>query len=322
MRHGLGGISSFLFSLHVRTLEIRRLTYWGQDAIFDNMTHAKWSRAFLPKTLGSRNLLAQLSPADAPFFILLSSITGIIGNTAQANYASGNTFEDALAQYARSHLSIAATSIDVGLVADSSHFTATGGFGELENYLHKYQHGWAGLQTSQEELRVVLKAVMRGSTADGQKVPAQLVLGLGDRLVREPGSAGFERDRKFELRMVSPEGNAAGGEGQENGVSVGERLGTATTIGEAAMAVEDNLKGHIAVDTGIDFDEVDGQKPLPEFGGAFFPPPRFFSSLIFLLLSLILMMMLTYIASNSGLPQGRRDAEPHPEGDWERCLRL
>ncbi|KAL8753206.1 MAG: hypothetical protein Q9184_005490 [Pyrenodesmia sp. 2 TL-2023] len=235
-----------------------------EDAIFDNMTHAKWSRAFLPKTHGSRNLLAQLSPADAPFFILLSSITGIIGNTAQANYASGNTFEDALAHYARSHLSIAATSIDVGLVADSSHFTATGGFGELESYLHKYQHGWAGLQTSQEELRVVLKAVMRGSTANGQKVPAQLVLGLGDRLVREPGSAGFKRDRKFELRVVSSEGKA--GEGQENGVSVSERLGAVTTIGEASTVVEDSLKGHIAVDTGIDVDEVDGQKPLPEFG--------------------------------------------------------
>ncbi|KAL8881535.1 MAG: hypothetical protein Q9192_007777, partial [Flavoplaca navasiana] len=153
-----------------------------EDAIFDNMTYAKWSKAFLPKTQGSRNLLAQLSAADTPFFILLSSITGIIGNTAQANYASGNTFEDALAQYAREHLSIAATSIDVGLVADSSHFTATGGFGELESYLHKYQHGWVGLQTSQEELRVVLKAVMRGSTADGGQIPAQLVLGLGDKL--------------------------------------------------------------------------------------------------------------------------------------------
>ncbi len=240
------------------------------------MTYAKWSRAFLPKTQGSRNLLAQLSPDDAPFFILLSSITGIIGNTAQANYASGNTFEDALAHYARRHLSIAATSIDVGLVADSSHFTATGGFGELENYLHKYQHGWAGLQTSQEELRVVLKAVMRGSTADGQQVPAQLVLGLGDRLVREPGSAGFERDRKFELRVVSPGVNA--GQGQADGVSVGERLGAVTMIGEAATVVEENLKRHIAVDTGIDVDEVDGQKPLPEFGGMFFLPFLFFPS--------------------------------------------
>lgn len=264
---------------------MRRLTY-RQDAIFDNMTYAKWSRAFLPKTQGSRNLLAQLSPAEAPFFILLSSITGIIGNTAQANYASGNTFEDALAHYARTHLSIAATSIDVGLVSDSSHFTSTGEFGELESYLHKYQHGWTGLQTSLEELRVVLKAVMRGSTADGQEVPAQLVLGVGDGLVREDDQSGFERDRKFELRVVSAESKA--GESREKGVGVGEKLSTATTLGEASAIVEESFKAQIAAAIGVDVDEVDGQKPLPEFGGEF---PEFFpwslNSSSFLLLFLI-----------------------------------
>ncbi|KAL8990013.1 MAG: hypothetical protein Q9169_008229, partial [Polycauliona sp. 2 TL-2023] len=242
-----------------------------EDAIFDNMTHTKWSRAFLPKTHGSRNLLAQLQPtsSSSPFFILLSSITGIIGNTAQANYASGNTFEDALAHHARTHLSIAATSIDVGLVADSSHFTAAGGFGELDTYLHKYQHGWKGLQTSQQELRTVLKAVMRGATADGRAIPAQLVLGLGDKLVREPGSGsgGFERDRKFELRVVRGAAGASGGGGKEDGgVSVGVQLEAVTTMGEASAVVEDNLKGQISADTGIEVDEVDGQKPLPEFG--------------------------------------------------------
>lgn len=78
------------------------------------MTYNKWCRAFVPKTRGSRNLLAQLWPGDEPFFILPSSITGIIGNTPQSNYAAGNTFEDALAQHTRHHLGIRATGIDVG----------------------------------------------------------------------------------------------------------------------------------------------------------------------------------------------------------------
>lgn len=238
-----------------------------QDTIFDNMTHAKWSRAILPKTHGSRNLLAQLSPADGPFFILLSSITGIIGNTAQANYASGNTFEDALAHYARTHLSIPATSIDVGLVSDSSHFTSAGEFGNLDNYLHKYQHGWTGLQTSLEELRVVLQAVMRGSTAGGEEVPAQLVLGLGDGLVREDGTTGFERDRKFDLRVVRRGNNA--GEGREERATVGEKLSKATTLGEASAVVEESFKAQIAAAIGVIIDEVDGQKPLFEYGGRF-----------------------------------------------------
>ncbi|KAK2739800.1 Type I Iterative PKS [Onygenales sp. PD_40] len=235
-----------------------------EDTIFDNMTHDKWSRAILPKTHGSKNLLAQLSPADSPFFILLSSITGIIGNTAQANYASGNTFEDALAHYARSHLSIPATSIDVGLVSDSSHFTTAGEFGDLENYLHKYQHGWSGLQTSLKELRVVLEAVMRGSTANGQKIPAQLVLGLGDRLVREPGTTGFERDRKFDLRVISARNST--GKGGDAGESIGEKLRKATSLAEAAAAIEQSFKEEVGRAIGVDVAEIDVQKQLPEFG--------------------------------------------------------
>ncbi|KAK0701130.1 hypothetical protein B0T21DRAFT_405823 [Apiosordaria backusii] len=237
-----------------------------EDGIFDNMTHSKWNRAFAPKTTGSRNLLAQLWPGDdKPFFILLSSITGVIGNTAQANYASGNTFEDALALWARTHLGIPATSIDVGLVADSSHLTNAGEFGDLEGYLHRYSHGWAGLQTTLEELRVVLKAVIRGRIADGGDVPAQLVLGLGDNLARDENSAGFARDRKFELRVVRSERGGADGSGAKT-EKIGERLSRATTISEAAAAVEEFIKAQIAVAIGVDVGEVDAQKPLPEFG--------------------------------------------------------
>ncbi|KAL2140167.1 hypothetical protein VTI28DRAFT_4183 [Corynascus sepedonium] len=235
-----------------------------EDGIFDNMTHAKWAKAFAPKSAGSRNLLAQLWPGDKPFFVLLSSITGVIGNTAQANYASGNTFEDALARFARSHLGIPATSIDVGLVADSSHFTESGEFGNLEGYLHRYSHGWAGLQTTLEELRIVLQSVIRGATADGDDVPAQLVLGLGDSLVRDDSATGFQRDRKFELRLVRPEsgGDEAGGKSE----SIGEKLSNATSLAEGAAAVEDYLKAQIAAAIGVEVSEVDSQKPLPEFG--------------------------------------------------------
>lgn len=265
------GIIQCAMVLEVSCLTTSRAAYMPkltkQDTIFENMTHAKWSRAFLPKTRGSRNLLAQLWPADDPFFVLLSSITGVIGNTAQANYASGNTFEDALAHHARAHLGIRATSIDVGLVSDSSHFTASGDFGDLDSYLHKYQHGWTGLQTSLEELQVALMAVMRGSTADGGSIPAQFVLGLGDKLVRNPGSTGFERDRKFDLRVVQPDGLATDAGTKEE--SVGEKLSKATSLAEAAAAVEMSLKKQIAASIGVGIDEVDAQRPLPDFGGKF-----------------------------------------------------
>ncbi|KAH7080817.1 hypothetical protein FB567DRAFT_475401 [Paraphoma chrysanthemicola] len=241
-----------------------------EDAIFDNMTHGQWQRAFTPKTRGSRNLLNQLvlhRPDDEtkPFFILLSSITGVIGNTAQANYAAGNTFEDALAHHALVHRNIAATSIDVGLVADSSHFTAEGEFGDLEGYLHRYSHGWRGLRTSLEELRIVLAALM-SRAQNSEPAPAQLVLGLGDGLIRRPGTVGFQHDKKFELRVAKLEQTAADGGGAGNSESLAEQLGKATSLEEAAAAVEADVKAQVAAAIGVAVDEVDAQRPLFDFG--------------------------------------------------------
>ncbi|KAI4255610.1 MAG: hypothetical protein LQ352_002498 [Teloschistes flavicans] len=234
-----------------------------EDGIFDNMSFAQWRHAIEPKTKGSRNLLANIWPGDKPFFILLSSITGIIGNTAQANYASGNTFEDALAHHARTHLSINATSIDVGLVSDSSHFTAAGEFGDLASYLGRYQHGWQGLQTNLKELGVVMRAIMRGSTTDGQSAPAQVVLGLGDRIEHNESTGGFSRDKKFELRVVKIGNEGGDGKAKQD---VGTRLSNATTMVEAAAAVEENIKGLVAAAMGVLLEEVDGQKPLYDYG--------------------------------------------------------
>jgi acyl transferase domain-containing protein/NADPH:quinone reductase-like Zn-dependent oxidoreductase/NADP-dependent 3-hydroxy acid dehydrogenase YdfG len=237
-----------------------------EDSIFENMSFSQWHRAIQPKTKGSRNLLANIWPGENPFFILLSSITGVIGNPAQANYASGNTFEDALAHHARTHLGINATSIDVGLVSDSTHFTSAGEFGDLENYLGRYQHGWRGLQTNLEELSVVMRTIMRGSTTNGQgALPAQVVLGLGDHIpYNESSTGGFSRDKKFELRVVKT-GNQAG-EGKTK-QDVGTLLSNATSMAEAAAAVEDNIKNLVAAAMGVSIDEVDAQKPLYDYGG-------------------------------------------------------
>ncbi|KAF9630952.1 hypothetical protein BFW01_g1824 [Lasiodiplodia theobromae] len=240
-----------------------------QDSIFDNMGWEKWNGAFEPKTRGSWNLLNALSSSSAakssgkqPFFILLSSITGIIGNTAQANYAAGNTFEDALARHARTRLGVAATSVDVGLVTDSSHFTAAGEFGELDGYINRYSHGWKGLKTTVPELLVIAAALMRDAAA-----PAQLVLGLADNLVRRPAAGGFQNDRKFELRIsrATAADEGSGGDGAKKAATA-DLLAQAATLAEATAVVEEDIKVQIAAAVGVAVDEVDAQRPLFDFG--------------------------------------------------------
>ncbi|OJJ02001.1 hypothetical protein ASPVEDRAFT_887593 [Aspergillus versicolor CBS 583.65] len=260
---GVAKVFSAIKARGSRIAGVIQLAMVLDDSIFDNMSFDQWRRAIEPKTKGSRNLLANIWPDDGSFFILLSSITGVIGNTAQANYAAGNTFEDALAHHARHHLGINATSVDVGLVTDSAHFTTAGEFGDLDGYLGRYQHGWRGLQTTLDELGVVLRAIMRGSTTDGQDLPAQVILGLEDRITHNKSTGGFTRDKKFELRIADPGSQASDGNDKQD---VGTLLASAATLAEAAAVVEENIKGLVAIAMGVSVDDVDGQKPLYDYG--------------------------------------------------------
>ena len=84
------------------------------------MTLTRYYQALDPKIRGSQNLhdFFQQSLGQLDFFVMLSSLGGILGNPSQANYCIGNTFQDALAHHRASHGS-PALSIDVGKVVDA-----------------------------------------------------------------------------------------------------------------------------------------------------------------------------------------------------------
>jgi len=78
------------------------------------MTYMQWERTIRSKCHTSWNL-HNLLPNDLDFFILLSSLTAILGNPAQSNYSAGCTFQDALARYRICHQQ-KALSINLGLM--------------------------------------------------------------------------------------------------------------------------------------------------------------------------------------------------------------
>ncbi|KAH8754369.1 polyketide synthase PksG, partial [Diaporthe sp. PMI_573] len=87
------------------------------DDMLSNMTVSQFHRALRPKYAGSWNL-HDLLPRNMDFMIFLSSLCGIVGNPAQANYAAGNTYQDALAR-CRVMSGQKAVAIDLGLVAEA-----------------------------------------------------------------------------------------------------------------------------------------------------------------------------------------------------------
>jgi acyl carrier protein len=83
------------------------------------MSHADYHAALSSKVTGTSNLHTVSLETKQPIssFIMLSSISGVIGQKGQANYAGGNAFEDAFAEHRRA-LGLPAISINLGPIED------------------------------------------------------------------------------------------------------------------------------------------------------------------------------------------------------------
>lgn len=84
------------------------------------MTLTEYHEAFGCKVQGTWNLhnAAESLGLNLDFFTLLSSISGVVGNRGQANYAAANVFLDAFAEYRRAR-GQAACSVDLGVIEDA-----------------------------------------------------------------------------------------------------------------------------------------------------------------------------------------------------------
>ncbi|KDN63810.1 putative PKSN polyketide synthase for alternapyrone biosynthesis protein [Colletotrichum sublineola] len=191
------------------------------DSMFSNMTMDQWRAATGPKIQGSWNLhkLATRLSSDGAgddreggggldFFILMSSVSGVIGNSAHADYCAGNTFEDALAHFRRANGLPGTTSLNIGLVSDSSHFGkgSMESYGNVDKYLAKFGH-LAPVTVTTEEVLASVKMVLARSKSSGPAAwhnPAQLVVGISNRIPRhEDMLNAWPMDRKFDHRAVS-----------------------------------------------------------------------------------------------------------------------
>ena len=94
------------------------------------MTVEEYHTAIEAKVQGTWNLHraseeVELQKQSLDFFTLLSSVSGVIGNKGQANYAAGNTFLDAFASY-RQSLGLAANTVDLGAIQDVGYVAEVG----------------------------------------------------------------------------------------------------------------------------------------------------------------------------------------------------
>ncbi len=145
-----------------------------QDAIFPNMTLTKYYQALDPKIRGSQNLhdLFQQSPSQLDFFVMLSSLGGILGNASQSNYAAGNTFQDALAHH-RASQGLPALAIDIGQVVD---------VGWVAQNPHVISRGVLAMarEIRVKDLTALIEHHILASRTGTSKPPPQVAIGLDE----------------------------------------------------------------------------------------------------------------------------------------------
>ncbi|KFA49089.1 hypothetical protein S40293_07096 [Stachybotrys chartarum IBT 40293] len=204
-----------------------------RDAVFHSMPYAAWQASVAPKVDGAANLHAVLADTPLDFFLMTSSVSGILGTPGQANYAAANTYMDALARH-RVRGSMAATScvipmvLGVGVVSEND---------DLEEALRR--KGMYGIDEHH-----LLQSFEAGlvSTAD------HVVIGLDPMLLHkaaaEAGSDGeldasfWANDSRFSHLVQAVQGSSSAGTGGGAGVSILATAKAAASPAEAVALVE------------------------------------------------------------------------------------
>lgn len=216
------------------------------------MTTEDYNTVLQPRYNGTWNLHKHL-PSNLDFFVMLSSISGVIGNATQAAYAAGSAFMDAFAAY-RNTLDLPAVSLDLGTVADVGYLASN------KELLAKMEsQGFQGTDT--RTLLSLVQVAIAQPRIPGQ---SQIITGLGEW--KEGESLGnFDAPlfshfrRRFRTRA----------RGTQSGDSIDQlrdSLGAVKTQEDAIPIVFEALSGKIAAQLGISVDRVDLSSPLSDFG--------------------------------------------------------
>ncbi|KAH8693388.1 hypothetical protein GQ44DRAFT_695216 [Phaeosphaeriaceae sp. PMI808] len=144
---------------------ILQMTMVLHDQAWGKMTIDEWNGATASKVKGTWNLHNETQSLNLDFFILFSSLSGIVGQPGQANYASANTFLDAFVKF-RTSKGQPCTSLNIGAVEGVGYLV------DNDELLKKMKGtGWRAVQES--ELLKVLGTVMQQSLSAPAQEPVK-----------------------------------------------------------------------------------------------------------------------------------------------------
>lgn len=233
----------------------------SQDRTFSAMSHEEWRASVLPKVQGSWNLHTAL-PSGMDFFIMLSSAICIFGNAGQANYAAGNTFQDALARQ-RVANGEKAVAIDLGMVLDE------GWVAERQQMQHRVMQFDQVIPISQRDLFALLDYYCNPAVTFDSPAASQIITGLElPALILKAGRqipAAMQRPLFSAMHQVLSGGEPPTVAAAESG-NISTIFEESETMDAAAAAVAEALKTRLCKILGIEADVRMVHERMDSFG--------------------------------------------------------
>lgn len=222
-----------------------------RDSILEQMSLADYTTGLRPKVQGTWNLHTAFEATPLDFFVILSSIAGIIGIASQCNYGAGGAFQDALAAH-RTSRGLPCVSIDIGAVKNVGYVAE---HDETHNYLKKQGH----MVLSEGDVMKSLACAITSPFA------TQLVFGINTA----PSSALWdEGPASRDLRFWPAKYRSTGNESADTGMAdtLASHIARASSLEEAAAAVAGEITAKIMDIFMIPEAEVFPNKPMADFG--------------------------------------------------------
>lgn len=229
-----------------------------RDSVFDNMTHTQWQTTIRSKIMTSWNL-HYLLPAQLDFFVLLSSVAGVLGNPGQSNYAAGCTFQDALSQY-RNRQGQTAVSIDLGPMSTVGFVAENAG---VKKTLEKFQ----GLKSIEEGEFLALMNILCDPKKDS-KCDGQVTLGVAtpSDLLLENGTMPSDHMQRSLFAYFTHAEAESSASTQESGINAAVLFRKAESLEEMERIVLESLSSKLARALSTSIDDVDATKALHLYG--------------------------------------------------------
>lgn len=223
------------------------------------MSLEDFQAALRPKIQGSWNL-HNLLPKDLDFFIMLSSVSGLVGNRGQANYAAGNNFQDALACYRVSH-GLPGVSLDLGNILTVGYIAEN--IEAVGNMAAIAQEG-----IREDELHCLFEYHVDPRNRSWNPLDSQVAIGLVT-------SSTFRRKGMPEPTFLSTplfthlrfdDYTTAGTLDEESGLSIQSLLQSSQSQDDAAQVVAEGIVKRLSTTLSIPAGDIDTGKPIHFYG--------------------------------------------------------